>query len=84
MLNVLNTWCSFNCMVVNHDKSQIVHFRPNCRNWTTISFTCGDYNLQVVNKYMYLGILLDEHLDCGATAKCVVQSAGRALGLLIA
>ena len=84
MLNVLNTWCSFNCMVVNHDKSHIVHFRPNCRNRTTISFTCGDYNLQVVNKYMYLGILLDEHLDFGATAKCVAQSAGRALGLLIA
>ncbi|KAH3778320.1 hypothetical protein DPMN_179775 [Dreissena polymorpha] len=35
--------------------------------------------MQVVNKYMYLGILLDEHLDFGATAKCVAHSAGRAL-----
>jgi hypothetical protein len=33
---------------------------------------------------MHLGLLLNEYLDYNITAKHVAQSAGRALGLLIA
>ena len=39
--------------------------------------------LQTVNQYVYLGLLLTEHLDYTKMAKQVANSASRALGLLI-
>jgi len=51
---------------------------------TDVIFMCGDANLSIVNKYTYLGIVLNEHLDYNVSAKCVAQSARRELGLLIA
>ena len=84
MLDVLNNWCCLNGMVVNNSKSNIVHFRPCSVALSNCIFKCGQSALQYASKYMYLGILLTEHLDYNLTAKCVAQSAGRALGLLIA
>lgn len=40
--------------------------------------------IYTVDKYVYLGITLTESLNYDVTAKVVAQSAGRALGLLIA
>ena len=37
-----------------------------------------------MDRYTYLGILLQDHLDFNITANVVAQSASRALGLLIA
>ena len=37
----------------------------------------------MVDRYVYLGLLLTEHLDFEKTVKYVAQSASRALGLLI-
>ena len=39
--------------------------------------------LEIVDKYVYFGLLLTEHLEFEMTAKYVAQSASRALGLLI-
>jgi len=47
-------------------------------------FFCGDKQLEIVDKYTYLGIVLNEHSDYSITAKTVAQSANRAFGLLIA
>ena len=47
------------------------------------NFTCGTDTLDIVEKYTYLGIVINEYLDYNVTAKTVAQSAGRALGLLI-
>ena len=46
-------------------------------------FTCGDDNLTMIDKYIYLGMCIDEHLDYAITAKYVANSASRALCLLI-
>ena len=48
------------------------------------NFTCGTDTLDIVDKYTYMGIVINEYLDYNVTAKTVAQSAGRALGLLIA
>ena len=50
---------------------------------TNFNFKCGNGSLEIVDKYVYLGLLLTEHLEFEMTAKCVAQSASRALGLLI-
>lgn len=84
MLDILHNWCDRNNMIVNPMKSNIVHFRPSSVPRTANSFTCGIHNLKVVANYTYLGLLLTEFLDFNLMAKSVAQSAGRALGLLIA
>jgi hypothetical protein len=84
MLNLLNSWCSTNKMFVNAKKSHIVHFRPMSVPISNFVFKCGEIVLEYSNRYVYLGLLLTEHLDLNSTAIMVAQSAGRALGLLIA
>ena len=84
MLDILNNWCVSKNMSVNATKSNAMHFRPNSISRTTFRFTCGQCDLQIIDKYKYLGLVLNEFLDFSMTAKLVAQSASRALGLLIA
>ena len=51
---------------------------------TTFRFTCFHSDLQIIDKYIYLGLVLNEFLDFSKTAKLVAQSASRALDLLSA
>ena len=59
MLDVLSVWCKANEMSVNSQKSNIVHFRPPSINRTNVIFHCGDEAISVLNRYTYLGIVLD-------------------------
>ena len=65
-------------------KSQIVHYRPRNKTRTEFNFKCGSDELSIVDKYVYLGLTINEFLDYNLTAKIVSQSASRALGLIIA
>ena len=60
-----------------------MHFRPPSVDRTASLFMCGNDNVNICDKYVYLGLHLSEHLDYNIMAKYVSQSAGRALGLLI-
>ena len=84
LLNTLQLWCVGNDMTVNQTKSKVIHFRPNTVPRTEFSFKCGELNLETVDKYTYLGLVLKEHLDYQTMAKHVAAAANRALGLLIA
>ena len=83
LLDALCVWCNRNDMTINCSKSNVVHFRPKSVQRTAYNFRCGNDNLSVVDKYAYLGLVLNEYLDYNVTAKVVAQSAGRALGLII-
>ena len=50
---------------------------------SSFQFKCGESPIEYTDKYKYLGLVLNEHLDYNITAKYVAQSATRALGLLI-
>ena len=84
MLNLLSDWCCTNLMSINPLKTNIVHFRPKSILKTNFNFKCGEFNIEVNDKYIYLGLTLDEFLDFNVTASFVSKSASRALGLLIA
>ena len=84
LLNALSTWCDTNDMIVVCSKSNVVHFRPQSIQRTVFNVTCGTDTLAIVDKYTYLGIVINEYLDYNVTVKTVAQSASRALGLLIA
>ena len=83
MLNVLHKWCQTWDVMVNTDKSQVVHFRKKNTPQTMVEFKLSNKSLDKVNKYKYLGLVLDFSLDYNVTASVVAKSASRALGLLI-
>ena len=84
MLNVLSVWCDNNDMLINTSKSKIMHFRATSVPCSNFNFSCKSIRLDVVDKYVYLGLTVTEHIDWNVTANSVAQSANRALGLLIA
>lgn len=84
MLDVLDNWCTKWGLKINVNRTKIVHFRKPSTAKTNVLFRCGEDESNVVEQYKYLGLILSEHLDFAITSKAVVQSAGRALGLIIA
>ena len=84
MLNELSNWCEDNRMAINNSKSKVVHYRPDSVPRSSFSFSCCSSNIEIVDRYVYLGLTIQEHMDWNITAIVVTQSANRALGLLIA
>ena len=83
MLDTMNTWCFKWKMKLNIDKSKIVHFRPKRKLKTDFIFNFGESEINIVNQYKYLGIILDENLTFENCARILSESAGRALGGII-
>ena len=83
LLDELNLWCIIHKMEIIPDKSKSVRFRNPSISRTSMVYTCGGKFLETVDKYVYLGLLLKQHLDYSLMAKQVADSANRALGLLI-
>ena len=83
MLDLLYEYCRSWKMLLNFNKSKIVHFRPKSFLQTAHEFHCGSESIEVVSQYKYLGLILTEFLEYNVTTKIVSQSAGRALGLLM-
>ena len=81
-LNYMHDWCRKWRLLVNNQKTNVVHFRPKNTDRTSIQFCYGDNVLQVVNKYKYLGIVLDEFLDFSTSAELLADAGGRAFGAL--
>ena len=84
MLDVMKNWCKTWDVLINTDKSQIVHYRSKNVQETLFQFKLGDHELKKVDRYKYLGLVIDYKLDYSVTAEMVAKSANRALGLLIA
>ena len=70
-------------MVINMNKSMIIHFRRQSEAKTNSTSSVGDAHLKLTDQYVYLGLLLTEHLDYTAMAKHVSRSANGALSLVI-
>ena len=83
LLDILSSWCTSNKMNINTDKTKIMHFLTLLVVRTDYIFTCGESQIEIVDKYRYLGILLNDTLGYDITAKYIAQSATWALGLLI-
>ncbi len=83
MLNCLNSWCNKWRLNLNKDKTKIVHYRPVSSPESQYEFKCGDFIVEHVSKYKYLGLWLDQHLTMDIAASEIAKSASRALGVLI-
>ena len=70
-------------MSLNPSKSKIIHSRFKSKKRSEFLFKCGETGLEYCNRYKYLGLWLDEHLDFNFAVNQISNSASRALGLLI-
>ena len=84
LLDIITVWCKDNRLPLNAEKSKVVYFRNPSMPKTKNKFYYENKELCLSDSYMYHGLLFTEFLDFNIMAKTVVQSASRALGLLIA
>ena len=84
MLDALYAWSTKWGLLVNNDKSPIVHFRNPSVPKSNYVFMYGTEQLHIVSQYKYMGLILTECLDYNVMSKMVSKAASRALGLLIA
>ena len=83
MLNQVSKWGHKWHIKFNNQKSQVVHYRKKRRNQTTFKFSLSNHEIKVVDRYKYLGIILQENLDYTATSEVLAGAGGRALGFLL-
>jgi hypothetical protein len=82
MLDKVKNWCSKWRMTVNINKSKIMHCRPKTQIKSNVIFKYGDKQLEYVEKYKYLGVIIDYCINYEVTASVLSNSASRALGNL--
>ena len=83
MLDIVYKWCQKWRLSINKDKTKIVHFRKPRQRKSNFNFRFGAINLEIIDKYKYLGTVLDEHLNYNVTADVLAGAGGRALGAII-
>ena len=84
MLNSMSVWMSKWRLNVNVTKSKIMHFRRKRQGRSNFNFSYSNAcNIEIVDKYKYLGIYLDEHVEYNECSRVLAESAGRALGGII-
>jgi hypothetical protein len=55
-------------VTIKDKKSNIVHSRNVSTSKTDFQFSCDNARLDIVDKYVYLGLVLTEHLNYNITA----------------
>ena len=83
LINNLYTWANTWRLSINISKSKIIHFRKTRKSLTEAEFKFGNEILEKVNKYKYLGLVLDEHLKFLNASEELASSGQRALGAII-
>ena len=80
LLRQVEMWCRKYRLMVNTEKTKIVHFRRKRKDRSCHVFKFNDQNLEYVSNYKYLGVTMHEHMEFKVNAEILAGSAGRALG----
>jgi hypothetical protein len=83
MLTKISQWGRKWHIKFNKNKSHVVHYRKNRNSKTDCKFFLCNEELKLVDRYKYLGVVLQEHLDFTATSEILAGAGGRALGSLL-
>ncbi len=83
MLHAVDACCRKWILSLNYGKTKIVHYRRSSFPQSDVLFKCGDFNVEIVSEYKYLGLWLGEHLTLDTAVTELAKSARRALGVLI-
>ena len=80
MLNILDKWCRKWRMVINMEKTQIIHFRYKQKPQTSFIFYLGSRPISIVTKYRYLGCTINKFWYKHTIGDALAEGASRALG----
>ena len=79
LLDFTMAWCKNWRMLINTDKTKVMHFHWRSVKRSDHVFTMGR-DLETVGEYKYLGYVLNETLNCEDSVNHLVGAASRALG----
>lgn len=80
LLKIMENWCNQWRMSVNADKTKIMHCRRKTDDKTEYRFLFNNVELQLTEKYRYLGVTINENLDYTITSNELAKAASKALG----
>ena len=83
MLTYLNKWCMQWCLDINVLKSNIIHFRPKKVPISQFVFKCGTQVIKTIDRYTYLGVILDEHMSFSFCIDSRYTSGSKSLSSII-
>ena len=83
LLNKLHDWCKRWRVLINTDKSKVMHFRTGRRKRTEFQFKERNNFLELTEKYKNLGTIFTEKNDFTSNAENLARGGGRALGCII-
>jgi hypothetical protein len=83
LIDKTRDWCRKWQLLINVEKTQIVHFRNPRKNESNFIFKWYDTEIVKVNSYKYLGVYLDSHLNYKEHCGKIASAGGRALGKVI-
>ena len=73
-LNSVNTWLNNNELTINIKKSKVMTFNKTSNKATNVTLKISEQNLDIVDSYKYLGLILDDKLSF---QKHLYYTAGR-------
>ncbi len=73
LINIVHRWCVKYRLLVNIDKTKVVHYRKIDLNRTKMCFTWEDSQIGIVSGYKYLGVFLDEFLNFDKHCEAIVS-----------
>ena len=82
-LDNINEWTRKNRMLINMDKTKVIHFRKSRKPLTTKKFKIGGNTVEKCDSYKYLGLEITEKLNQEKPIEALTKSASKALGNLI-
>ena len=83
LLNELDDWCRKWRVKINSNKTKVIHFRPRGHQLSDKNFKVGDSTLEIVSKYKYLGVVINEFVESNCIVDHLSLSASCALGGVI-
>ena len=83
LMDKVHHWCERWRVLINTEKSKVMHFRPSRLKRSEFNFKIGENHLQITDQYKYLGVTFHEFKDFKIKADRLSTDACRALGGII-
>ncbi len=83
LLEISNEWCKKWRMKINNGKTIVIHFKNKSTKIIDVTIQLGEHDIKKVDKYIYLGVYLNEYLDYQTIGNTLSGASGRALGSVI-
>ena len=71
------------CLDINVLKSNIIHFRPKKVPISQFVFKCSTHVIKAIDRYTYIGVILDEHLTFSFCIDSRYTSGSKSLSSII-